>query len=146
MDVLDTYNVFKTMADQVRGSTSKALGVAQEVGAGPAFINARTYRFKGHSMSDPQKYRSKEEVAAREQQDPINRLANHIMEKGYASQQQLDAIDEQNKQIALDAVKYASESPDTPVEELFTDIYSMPYPPYPGTSEPIMIKNNNSGQ
>ncbi len=146
MDVIDTYNVFKTLADGVRGSTSKALGVAQEVGTGPAFVNAKTYRFKGHSMSDPQKYRSKEEVAAREQQDPINRLANHIMEKGFATQQQLDAIDEQNKQIALDAVKFASESPDTPVEELFTDIYSMPYPPYPGTSEPIMIKNNNSGQ
>ena len=130
MDVLDTYNTFKPLADAVRGSTSHALGAKEQHGIGPAFVNVKTYRYKGHSMSDPQKYRSKDEVAQHQQHDPINTLVNHLIERGQATQEQVDALDEQAKQIAIDAVKFAEESPATPVEELFTDVYSQPFGPY----------------
>jgi pyruvate dehydrogenase E1 component alpha subunit len=89
----------------------------------------------GHSMSDPQKYRSKDEVAERKEHDPINTLVNHLIERNLATQEQINALDDQAKQIAIDAVKFADESPATPVEELFTDVYSMPFGPYK-VSEP----------
>jgi pyruvate dehydrogenase E1 component alpha subunit len=130
MDVLETYDTFKPLIDAVRGSTSKALGAEQPHGIGPAFVNAKTYRYQGHSMSDPQKYRTKDEVAQRQQADPINRLVNHLIDRGMAGQEEIDALDAEAKEAALDAVKFASESPETPVEELFTDVYSQPYPPY----------------
>jgi pyruvate dehydrogenase E1 component alpha subunit len=139
MDVLETYNTFKPLADAVRGSTSRALGVEQERGIGPAFVNVKTYRYKGHSMSDPQKYRTKDEVAQHEQQDPINRLVNHLIERGLATQEEIDAFDREAKQAAVEAVKFANESPETPLEELFTDVYAMPFPPYEEGEPPELL-------
>jgi pyruvate dehydrogenase E1 component alpha subunit len=139
MDVLDTYDVFKREADLSRGSTAKALGL-KDAGEGPCFINAITYRFKGHSMSDPQKYRTKEEVAEREQRDPINRLVNHLIERGLSTQEQIDKLDADAKQQAVDSVKYADQSPDLGVEELYTDVYAMPYGPYKAGELPMMLR------
>jgi pyruvate dehydrogenase E1 component alpha subunit len=127
MDVLDTYNCFKEHAELARA------------GHGPAFIDCQTYRYKGHSMSDPQKYRTKEEVAQYEQhQDPINRLVNHLIEKNLATQEQINEIDKQAKDAALESVKYANESADLGVDELYTDVYVEPYGPYK-TSAPALL-------
>jgi len=119
MDVLKTYDCFKAEADKTRA------------GGGPAFVHVKTYRFKGHSMSDPQKYRSKDEVTEYEEaQDPINRLVNQLIDAGQATQDEIAAIDQQAKKAAKDAVAFAEESPDTPKSELFTDVYACPFPPY----------------
>lgn len=130
MDVLDTYNCFREQVELIRVKKQ-----------GSVFIDCQTYRYKGHSMSDPQKYRSKEEVAEQEQfHDPINRLVNHLIERKMATQKQIDELDKQAKKMALDAVKYASESPDMPLDELYTDVYVEPYGPYKTSPPPLMIQ------
>jgi pyruvate dehydrogenase E1 component alpha subunit len=132
MDVLATYDCFKTVADAIRPAAGGGPG------PGPAFIDCQTYRYKGHSMSDPQKYRSREEVAEQEHQDPIHRLVAVLTERGVATAEGVAQIDERCKQAALEAVKFADAAPPTPVEELFTDVYAHPYgPPYgPGPAAP----------
>ena len=143
MDVLAVYDTFKTLADQMRQSSSKALGASCDYG-GPAFVDAQTYRFKGHSMSDPQKYRSKDEVSQFEEQDPITTLSQHMLQRNLITQEQIDALDAQIKKEVLDAVEYAAQSPDTPYSELYTDIYVNPYGPFKPTTPPLMIQENNS--
>ena len=81
-------------------------------------------------MSDPQKYRSKEELAEVQEQDCINRMVNFLIDRKLATQQQIDQLDQQARQRARDAVKFAGASPDTGLEELYTDVYADPYPPY----------------
>ena len=146
MDVLDTYEVFKREADLSRGSTSSELGLEQK-GGGPCFINAKTYRYQGHSMSDPQKYRSKDEVTEQKEKDCINTLVNHLIENKLASQDEIDELDKKAKQVSRDAIKYAEESPDLPLSEMFTDVYAEPYgPPFKKGGLPKMITDNNSGE
>ena len=145
MDVLDTYRVFKREADLARGSTSSALGLPQN-GDGPCFINAKTYRYQGHSMSDPQKYRSKDEVNEQKEKDCINTLVNHLIENKLATQDQINELDKKAKQASRDAVQYAEQSPDLPMSEMYTDIYTQPYgPPFIKGRLPKMILDNNSG-
>jgi pyruvate dehydrogenase E1 component alpha subunit len=93
-------------------------------GEGPTFLEICTYRYKGHSMSDPQKYRSKEEVDAYKLQDPIETTADTILKKKMATQADLDAIS-----TAVDAeidacVQFAEESPFPDDSELLKDIYT----------------------
>lgn len=146
MDVLDTYKVFKREADLARGSTSSQLGLEQK-GAGPCFINARTYRYQGHSMSDPQKYRSKDEVNEKKDKDCINTLVNYLVEHKLATQDQINDLDKQAKQASRDAIEYAEHSPDLPMSEMFTDIYTQPYgPPFVKGELPKMITQENSGE
>jgi pyruvate dehydrogenase E1 component subunit alpha len=146
MDVLDTYNTFKREGDLSRGSTSSELGLEQ-TGGGPCFINAKTYRYQGHSMSDPQKYRSKDEVAEKKDKDCISTLVSHMIENKLATQDQIDELDKKAKQVSRDAIKYAEQSPDLPKSEMFTDIYSQPYgPPYVKGALPRMLTDNNSGE
>ena len=144
MDVLSVYDTFKTVADQVRGSTCQALGYAEDSGGGAAFIDVQTYRFKGHSMSDPQKYRTKEEVVQYEEQDPIQTLTQTLIERRITTPEQIEAIDAQVKQQVLDAVQYANESPVPPLEELYTDVYVEPYGPYKVGQPPLLMKDVQS--
>jgi len=115
MDVLATYDAVKQEADQTRG------------GDGPAFINVETYRYQGHSMSDPQKYRTKDEVGEFEEQDCINTLVNWLVEHDKASQDQLDDMDKAAKKAATDSVKFAEESEEISTDELHTDVYKKPW-------------------
>ncbi len=92
-------------------------------GKGPILLEMKTYRYRGHSMSDPAKYRTKEEVETfRTQRDPIDRLNHFLIEQKMAKAEDLEKIDEEAKQIALDAVEFAKESPEPDVSELWTDI------------------------
>ena len=118
MDVLAVYECFRSQAERTRG------------GAGPAFIEAATYRYKGHSMSDPQKYRSRDEIEQYEQRDCIQAFAEDLVERQVLSQDEVDELDKQAKQVARDAVKFAAESPEPGLEELYTDVYSVPFEPY----------------
>jgi len=142
MDVIDTYNVFKREVELTRGSTSKALGLDQR-GKGPCFINVKTERYVGHSMSDPQKYRDKSTYDAMRKdgnRDPILRLTEHVIEKGFAKQADLDEMDAKAQKLAVDAVEFAQNSPELGVEEMFTDVYSQPYGPYKQGELPVMLR------
>jgi pyruvate dehydrogenase E1 component alpha subunit len=90
----------------------------------PILVEAKTYRFRGHSMSDPAKYRTKEEVDEWMKRDPIRILADRIYKLGIANEAQLKAIDEQAKQDVAAAVKFADESPVPDPATLFDDIYT----------------------
>ncbi len=92
-------------------------------GEGPTLLEMRTYRFKGHSMSDPQKYRTKEEVAEYKKQDPIEEVLATITENNYATEEEIKAIQEKVKEQVEECVKFAEESPFPELSELYSDIY-----------------------
>lgn len=101
----------------------------------PILVEAKTYRFRGHSMSDPAKYRTKEEVEEWMKRDPIRNLAQRIYELGAGNEAQLTAIDEEAKRDVAAAVKFADESPLPDPATLFDDIYS----DSPPTEEPEKV-------
>jgi pyruvate dehydrogenase E1 component alpha subunit len=92
-------------------------------GKGPYLLELRTYRYRGHSMSDPQKYRTREEVEEYKKLDPIEQVRQSILENNIATEAELEAIDAEIKQIVDDSVTFAENSPYPPAEEAFKDIY-----------------------
>ena len=80
-------------------------------GEGPTFLEIRTYRYRGHSMSDAQHYRTKKEVAEKQKEDPITYVKNIILDKKYASQKQLDEIDKRVKELVSECEQFAEDSP-----------------------------------
>ena len=92
-------------------------------GDGPTFLEFRTYRFKGHSMSDPQKYRTKEEVEEYKQRDPIEQVLGTIRDHSILSEEELDAINKKVKMQVEEAVKFAEESPWPDGMDAFKDVY-----------------------
>jgi pyruvate dehydrogenase E1 component alpha subunit len=92
-------------------------------GGGPTFLEIMTYRYKGHSMSDPQKYRTKEEVESYKKLDPIETTLEVILRKKYATQAEIDAINAKVDAEIDECVKFAEESPAPDDSELFKDIY-----------------------
>ena len=99
-------------------------------GDGPTLLDVRTYRYKGHSMSDPQKYRTKDEVAEYQAQDPIEKVKKTILDNKLATKAQLEKIDDKVKDIVAESVKFAEESPDPKPEELYEDVYVQQDYPY----------------
>jgi pyruvate dehydrogenase E1 component alpha subunit len=92
-------------------------------GDGPTFLEIKTYRYKGHSMSDPQKYRTKDEVEEYKQKDPIETTLATILKKKYATEAEIEAINERIKKEVDDCVTFAEESPLPDPSELYTDNY-----------------------
>ena len=90
----------------------------------PFFLEAKTYRFRGHSVADPAKYRTKEEVQKWMERDPITVLAHRIRTLGIATDEQLQALDEEAKAKVLDAVKFAEESPFPAPETVSEYVYA----------------------
>lgn len=80
-------------------------------GGGPSFLEIRTYRYRGHSMSDAQHYRTKEEVAQKQQEDPISYVLNHIYKKNWATEEEVAEIDKRVKERVKECEKFAEESP-----------------------------------
>jgi pyruvate dehydrogenase E1 component alpha subunit len=137
LDVMDVYHCFKRQVQRTRGATNPQWDRnanlqyhRQGTTPGPCFINVKTYRYKGHSMSDPQKYRSKDEVADHEDSDCISRLSKHLLERQLADQNQINALDKKAKKIAQEAVAFADQAPDLTTDELYTDVYANPFGPY----------------
>lgn len=93
-------------------------------GDGPTLLEFRTYRYKGHSMSDPQKYRSKEEVEEYKQRDPVEVVKNTILKNKIASEKEITAIEERVAQQVEESVKFAEESNYPDPSEAMTDIYA----------------------
>ncbi len=106
----------------VTKAVEKAVKRARK-GEGPTFLEAKTYRYKGHSMSDAQHYRTKEEVKEYQKIDPINTTLEHIKQNNYASDKEIEAINEEVKKTIEDAVKYAEESPFPVVQDLYDSVY-----------------------
>ena len=92
-------------------------------GEGPTLLEFRTYRYKGHSMSDPAKYRTKEELEDYKNQDPIEHVRAVILENGWAKAEDLDAIEEKIKTTVNECVTFAEESPYPTVDEVYKDVY-----------------------
>ncbi|MFS8617727.1 MAG: pyruvate dehydrogenase (acetyl-transferring) E1 component subunit alpha [Solitalea sp.] len=93
-------------------------------GEGPTFLEMRTYRYKGHSMSDPARYRTKEEVEEYKAKDPIEIVKNTILEKKYADEAWFEEIAAKVKEEVEDSVKFAEESPFPDADELYKDVYA----------------------
>ena len=94
-------------------------------GKGPIILEMKTYRYRGHSMSDPAKYRSREEVSEmREKRDPIDHFGKKLVDGGVVTEDDLKAIDQQIKATVVAAAEFATESPEPGVKELYTDVYA----------------------
>ncbi len=99
-------------------------------GEGPTFLEFKTYRYKGHSMSDPAKYRTKEELEEYRNQDPIEVVRHTILENNYATEQELEEIDNKIKAEVAESVEFAEKSPYPTADELYKDVYAQQDYPY----------------
>ena len=139
-NVLDIYKLgsgFDMPSEPVDGMSCEKVHIAMKKaverarkGDGPSFLEMRTYRFKGHSMSDPAKYRSKEEVEEYKSKDPIEQVQKTIIEKKYANDDWFAKIALKVKEIVEESVKFAEESPYPQASDLYTDVYVQKDYPY----------------
>jgi len=112
MDVLAVREAAKKAADHARS------------GEGPYILEMKTYRYRGHSMSDPAKYRTRDEVdEVRKTRDPIDHVQELLSKKGWADEAALKEIDAEVKAIVADAAEFARTSPEPEPSELYTDVY-----------------------
>ncbi|MEE8242558.1 MAG: pyruvate dehydrogenase (acetyl-transferring) E1 component subunit alpha [candidate division NC10 bacterium] len=109
----------------VREATSKAVDHARR-GDGPFFLEVLTYRFRGHSMADPILYRDKAEVEEWKQRDPIVIFRQRLEKEGLLSPQEMEQIERETDELVVEAVRFAEESPDPPLTDLYEDIYANP--------------------
>jgi len=131
--VLDIYRMadaYDMPADSVDGMSCEAVHTAIERATrrarekgGPTFLEIKTYRYRGHSMSDPAKYRTKEELEEYKEKDPINQTLNHIIEQKWATVEEINTINERVKAQVEASVQFAEESPLPDISELYNDIY-----------------------
>jgi len=92
-------------------------------GHGPTFLEAKTYRYKGHSMSDAQHYRTKDEVSEYQKIDPINTTLEYIKKNKFATEKEIEAIQQEVKTTIDDAIKFAEESPFPTEKDLYESVY-----------------------
>jgi len=90
----------------------------------PYFLEINTYRFRGHSMGDPERYRKAEEVKQWQENDPIGIFNKYLLEKKIATRKALDEIEARVEEETNKAVEFAETSPEPALEELYTDIYA----------------------
>ena len=108
----------------VKAAGEKAVAHCR-AGEGPYILEVMTYRYRGHSMSDPAKYRTREEVQKmRDERDAIEHVRDLILQGGHATDDDLKAIDRDIKAIVNDSAEFAKESPEPALDELWTDIYA----------------------
>ncbi len=132
-NVIDIYKLadaYEMPSDKLDGMTPELVheGVARAVkrardGEGPTLLEMKTYRYRGHSVSDPQKYRSKDEVEEYKDQDPIIKVRKTILENNFATEASLQEIDEKINNIVEASVKFAEESPWPDDSEVLKDVY-----------------------
>jgi pyruvate dehydrogenase E1 component alpha subunit len=120
-------NVDGNDLDVVIEELSKAVDRARR-GEGPSYLVMNTYRFRGHSMSDAMKYRTKEELEKARQRDPITLYEKRIRERGQVDDAWMESTDAEVRAIVDDAVKFADNSPHPEIAELYTDMLAEEYP------------------
>ena len=107
----------------VKAAGEKAVAHCR-AGKGPYILEVKTYRYRGHSMSDPAKYRTREEVQRmRDERDPIDHVRDMLLQGKHASEEDLKAIDKDIKAVVGASADFARESPEPPLDDLYTDIY-----------------------
>jgi len=112
MDVLEVYREVRDAAERVRS------------GEGPGLLEAVTYRFRGHSMADPVLYRDKAEEEAWQRQDPIPRFEKFLLSQGMLTEAEAKEIRQRAQDAVKEAVAFARQSEDPPLEELYADVYA----------------------
>lgn len=132
-NVTDLYKLgaaYEMPSEPVDGMSVEAVHIAMEKtveyvrsGKGPFLLEMRTYRYKGHSMSDPAKYRTKEEVEKYKAEDPIDMVLKTIMQKKLATEKEIEAINERIKNEVEEAVKFSEESPFPDASAVYEDVY-----------------------
>ncbi len=120
VDGMDVFSVMKALR--------KYVALAREYQ--PSVLEVRTYRYRGHSMSDPAKYRTKEELEAKKKEDPIIRLKSYMLQHGLSTNEELDAIDADVKKEVQASVEFAEKSPLPPLESIYEDVYAQPDYPF----------------
>ena len=128
VDRAEGYDIPATVADgmnfrEVRDKIAE-IAVSIREDPHPAFIEARTYRYRGHSMSDPASYRTKEQLEKYRLDDPITRLRAQLTREGKLTNEKFDEFDKRAKETALASVKFAEESPEPPLEKLYDYTYA----------------------
>ncbi|HAB90367.1 MAG TPA: pyruvate dehydrogenase (acetyl-transferring) E1 component subunit alpha [Bacteroidetes bacterium] len=118
-DGMDPDAVADTMAEVIEHARS---------GKGPSLVEIKTYRFKGHSMSDPQKYRTREELSSFRDQDPIQTVKGYLLETFKVKEDVIKAIDQAVKEEVADCIEFAENSPWPDNTEVYKDIYQDEYP------------------
>lgn len=109
MDVLEVYETAKSAVEKARQGN-------------PMFLEIKTYRYKGHSMSDPAKYRSKEEVEKYKDQDPIVLLKEQMLEAKLLTEAEYKQFDDESKALSQESVQFAEESPEPEINDLYNDV------------------------
>ncbi|MCP4457147.1 MAG: pyruvate dehydrogenase (acetyl-transferring) E1 component subunit alpha [Cytophagales bacterium] len=115
--------------EEVHNAVARAADRARK-GDGPTLLEFRTYRYKGHSMSDPAKYRTKEELEGYKKQDPIEQVRQVILKKKYATEEELKKMDGRLKDEVMETVTFSEESAFPPTSDAYSDIYAEPNYPY----------------
>lgn len=111
-DLLAVYNKFVELVNYVRS------------GNGPVLVESITYRWHGHSTSDPGKYRTKQEVDEWKKKDPIAKFSKYLLENKLASEKELNEINDKSMEAVEESVKFAMESPEPTLESAFEDIFA----------------------
>jgi pyruvate dehydrogenase E1 component alpha subunit len=121
VDGMDCIAMYQMMKDALEYCRS---------GNGSLFLEVKTYRYRGHSMSDPQKYRTKEEVAKYQEHDPIGRLEKLLKEKKLIDDAKVTAINEEIHNLVEKASAEADAAPFPTSEDIWKDVYAEPFAPY----------------
>lgn len=111
---MDVFSVYKAVSDHIEMARN----------GNPSILEVRTYRYRGHSMSDPANYRTKDELDEKKNEDPIIRLKSYLLENDLSSNEELDGWDDEVKQEVLDAVEFSEQSDSPPIETIYEDVYT----------------------
>lgn len=117
------------IAEKVAEAAFRAIERARR-GEGPTFLEARTYRYRGHSMSDAEPYRTKEEVGMMKNEDPIELVKSRILANNWATESELEAIDEKSKEFVEECVEFMENSAYPDVSQVYDFVYSEPDYPF----------------
>jgi len=128
MDCVAVYERMKAFCDRCR-ETSR-----------PGFVDMKTYRFKGHSMSDPRKYRTREEEAQYEADDPIGKLKTSLVSAGVLDEAAVKAMQKEIRAEVRASIEWSGAARAPGPEELYHDVYVEKWGPYTGTSDPEMLR------
>ena len=139
-NVTDLYKLgsaYEMPSEAIDGMSVEAVHLAMEKvvaharsGKGPYLLEMRTYRYKGHSMSDPAKYRTKEEVEQYKSQDPVDMVLKTILDKKIATEKEIENINERVKNVVEESVRFSEESPFPDASEVYADVYMQKDYPY----------------
>ena len=124
MDMLAVYHDMHELAEWCRANSR------------PAFVDMKCYRYKGHSMSDPRKYRTREEEERHELNDPIGKYERALLDHGVITDETIKSIMASCREEVRDAIQFSNESPEPPMSDLYTDVFVEPWGRFPGSSQP----------